>query len=182
MAGGGTLIASSQLLQGVVGVELSLGEAAAPKEWCCIGCGSKDPRLAYRSGSINRCFTCQGYKNMEINSGQKAKKLAGLTRSVEFSLEEFLTWASSNPRVCSYCEITDEGLWLLDLRTANGKRNEALGIDRINGDLYSLDNIAWCCYPCNRSKGNYLDSDEMRLLAPVLRGIWQKRLAKIYKS
>ena len=182
-SGGSTVTPTEKLIAGVVGIEVTIEDKQAAvveaKEWCCVGCGTKDLKLAYRSGGINRCFTCQGYRNMEINSGQKAKKLAGLTRSVEFTLEEFHAWAAKNPRACTYCEITDEGLWLLDLKTANGKRNEALGIDRIKSELYSLDNIAWCCYPCNRAKGNYLNSDEMRLVAPVLKGIWQVRIARL---
>ena len=185
-SGGSTVTTTPEVLVGVVGVEVLLdGRSAATdevKQWCCIGCGTKDLKLAYKSGGIPRCFICQGYKNMEINSGQKAKKLAGLARSVEFTLEEFHAWAANNPRVCTYCEISDQELWLLDLRTANGKRNEALGIDRIKSELYSLDNIAWCCYPCNRAKGNYLSSEEMRLLVPTLKSIWQSRLAGVARA
>ena len=181
----GVAIGSDVILEGVAGIEIldvgvldlqSTNSTQLTPPWSCRDCGTRDMTMSYRSGGIKRCFTCQGYRNMEINSAQKAKKLAGLERSVDFTLEEFHLWAASNPRKCTYCEITDEGLWLLDLRTANGKRNEALGIDRLSSDLYSLDNIAWCCYPCNRAKGNYLSSDEMQRLAPTLKSIWMGRL------
>jgi len=121
------------------------------------------------------CYTCQAYANAVINSGQKARKQAGISRKVDFTLEEFLQWAKENPRRCRYCGIDDANYFALGHMTANGRRLEAIGLDRRNDGDYRLDNIDWCCYPCNRTKANSLTVEEMELLGPTLELIWRQR-------
>ena len=122
------------------------------------------------------CYTCQAFANAVINSSQKARKQAGITRKVDFTLQEFLAWAETNPRRCRYCNIDDASYFALDYMTANGRRLEAIGLDRRNDGDYSLDNIDWCCYPCNRTKANSFTVEEMELLGPTLELIWRQRL------
>jgi hypothetical protein len=121
------------------------------------------------------CYTCQAYANAVINSGQKARKQAGIARKVTFTREEFLLWAESHPRLCRYCGIDDANYYALGHMTANGRRLEAIGLDRRDDGDYSLDNIDWCCYPCNRTKANSLTVEEMELLGPALELIWRLR-------
>lgn len=121
------------------------------------------------------CYTCQAYANAVINSGQKARKQAGIARKVTFTREDFLRWALTHPRLCRYCGIDDANYFALGYMTANGRRLEAIGLDRRDDGDYSLDNIDWCCYPCNRTKANSLTVEEMTLLGPTLELIWRQR-------
>lgn len=134
--------------------------------------------MLYRSGRMPKCYTCQAYANMVTNARQKTGKRAsnGTERAVTFSLEEFHQWAAYNPRMCFFCGISDEQYWDLNLRSSNGARLEALGLDRLdNSDDYHLDNLAWCCYPCNRAKGNAFSTEEMRQIGHAIRGVWAAR-------
>jgi hypothetical protein len=148
----------------------------AHKDWSCAGCGTTSEKVRYKSGKMANCYICQAYANAVINSSQKARKQAGITRKVDFTLQEFLQWSLTHPRRCRYCNIDDASYFALDYMTANGRRLEAIGLDRRNDGDYSLDNIDWCCYPCNRTKANSFTVEEMELLGPALELIWRQRL------
>ena len=145
--------------------------------WSCSSCHTTDEKLRYASGLMKQCYTCQYYSNMQINCKQKKHKLSLIVRKVTFTLNEFLEWTKTHPRICRYCGITDSEYYALGYRSANNKTLEALGIDRRNDGDYDLSDIDWCCYPCNRTKANSLTCEEMATLSPGLKSIWQKRLA-----
>lgn len=128
------------------------------------------------------CFNCQAYANVVTNARQKLRKRGstGVERLVTFTREEFLAWVADHPRQCRYCNISDAEYWALDLRSANGTRLEALGLDRLGNDEdYDLANIAWCCYPCNRAKGNVFTEAEMAPIGQAIERVWRVRLAEV---
>lgn len=150
----------------------------ASHEWSCALCGTNDTSLRYKSGKMPNCYTCQAYTNACINSGQKKNKRAHKPHVVSFTLEEFHEWARQNPRQCRYCRMTDAEYHSMGFKSANGKTLEALGLDRLVDDDYRLDNITWCCYPCNRTKNSIYTPAEMERLGALISQIWADRRAE----
>jgi hypothetical protein len=148
---------------------------ATTVEWSCKSCGTTDTSLRYSSGKMANCYVCQAYANACTNSGEKKRKRAHKGHVVAFTLEEFLHWAKRNPRVCRYCKMTDAEYHSMGFLSANGKTLEALGLDRLEDDDYRLDNITWCCYPCNRTKNTVFTPEEMEYLGERIGEIWRAR-------
>jgi len=153
----------------------------SPTRTCAL-CGTSDRQLHYKSGKMANCYTCQAYTNACTNSGQKKTKRARKSHTVAFTLEEFHAWASMNPRQCRYCHITDAEYFAMGWSNANGKTLEALGLDRLVDDDYRLDNIAWCCYPCNRTKNSIYTPEEMDRLGKEISRIWADRRTEEARS
>ncbi len=124
-----------------------------------------------------RCKHCQRFYNMLVN----AKKVRPHHRnpSVSCSHEEFLAWSRRQPVQCSYCRVREEHLQDLSVRTSIGRALVAMGIDRVdNGGDYALDNIQYCCLPCNKAKGSVFTHGEMlRHLGPAIAAVWAWRRA-----
>lgn len=155
-----------------------LNDTESSKTRICCDCPTEDERLRYQSGKVRRCYICQGYKNMVTNSGSKGGKKAGIIRAITFSLEEFRVWANEHPRKCIYCNIDDALYHSLELAQANGNTLEALGIDRLeNSGDYSLDNIAWCCYVCNRAKAGRFTHQQFLRIGVVMESVWREECA-----
>jgi len=149
-----------------------------PENWCCKSCNTTEESLRYKSGLMANCYICQAYANAVINSREKKKKRAGKGHNVVFTLEEFHAWARANPRICRYCRVTDAEYYAMGFQSANGKTLEALGLDRrVDGD-YSLDNIDWCCYICNRTKNTVFTTAEMEEIGAVISNVWSRRRAE----
>ena len=73
---------------------------------------------------------------------------------VSFSKKEFAIWYNSQPKICSYCEITMEDSFKL--------QNKRLTIDRINNKKgYDLNNICLACFRCNAIKSDFFNKEEM---------------------
>jgi hypothetical protein len=146
--------------------------------WSCALCGTTDTSLRYKSGKMPNCYTCQAYTNACINSRQKKTKRAHKGHTVSFTLAEFHDWARTHPRQCRYCHMVDAEYYAMGFTSANGKTLEALGLDRLVDDDYRLDNITWCCYPCNRTKNSIYTPEEMERLGTLISQIWAERRAE----
>lgn len=146
--------------------------------WSCALCGTNDTKLRYKSGKMPNCYTCQAYTNACTNASQKKTKRAHKGHTVSFTLDEFHAWARQNPRECRYCHMTDAEYHAMGFKSANGKTLEALGLDRLVDDDYRLDNITWCCYPCNRTKNSIYTPEEMERLGALISQIWADRRAE----
>jgi len=146
--------------------------------WCCKSCNTTDESLRYKSGMMANCYTCQAYDNACKNSAQKKHKRARKGHVVRFTREEFHAWARKHPRRCRYCGLNDAQYRALGWVSANGKTLEALGLDRLVDDDYSLENITWCCYICNSTKKSHLTPERMDLVGKLLRSFWLEDLAK----
>jgi cell division septation protein DedD len=74
--------------------------------------------------------------------------------------------------------MVDAEYYAMGFKSANGKTLEALGLDRLVDDDYRLDNITWCCYPCNRTKNSIYTPEEMERLGTLISQIWAERRAE----
>ena len=147
--------------------------------WCCKSCHTTDETLRYKSGMMENCYICQAYENICTNARQKKKKHACKGHVVSFTSNQFQEWARKNQRQCRYCGINDAQYRAIGWETPSGRKLEALGIDRLRDTDYALDNIAWCCYPCNRKKNTDLTPEQMDRLGPILKEFWQEALAEL---
>lgn len=158
------------------------GQPATPLlkkvDWKCTRCGTTDTALAYRSGRMKLCKDCQRYNNLQVNAAKLRKH--GYSPEVKITHTEFTTWARLGERRCHYCRIEEHRLVLLEQKSSIGRTVEALGIDRLdNTSDYVVGNIAWCCYACNKVKGNVFSEAEMRLIGRTIEMTWIARLAAL---
>lgn len=87
----------------------------------------------------------------------------------------FTEWYHSTPKLCCYCDVTQEILELI-----NGANvNRILHIDRMNNDKgYEIENMAFSCGACNVVKNAYLTYNEMRYVGQnFMKPKWQKRIS-----
>ena len=147
------------------------------RAWSCPQCGTEDASLRYQSGKIAKCRDCQRFYNLTVNAAKVRKH--GKTPRLDLSLVDFLAWARSpeRARACHYCRIPEAELPNLGLRSSIGLPVEALGIDRLDNERdYVPGNIAWCCYGCNKVKGNVFSEVEMLQIGAAVESVWRARL------
>ena len=81
-------------------------------------------------------------------------------KQVDFTMEEFIKWYSSQRKICYYCDLSEENINLFDWKT-NG-RVKRLTLDRRNNNRgYELNNLVLACYLCNAVKNNVFTEQEM---------------------
>ena len=142
--------------------------------WACNICGIADESLRYRSGKIKHCKDCNVYRNLIVNAGRERKHVRQPT--LTFSAEQYREWARTRARECFYCGVRDEDIVRTQVRTQRGERLETLGIDRVDNDRdYELTNIAFCCFACNKVKGNVFTSAEMQVIGRAVAQVWALR-------
>lgn len=136
----------------------------------CSKCGYFGPEAA------TSCAACYKYKSLARNA-EKVRVHAN-TPGLDMTAEEFGKWMEGRRRACGYCGMDEPGLRMLDVKTSVGHTLQNLGIDRIdNNKSYSVDNITFCCYACNKAKGNVFTGSEMRdFLGPGISYIWAGRI------
>ena len=74
--------------------------------------------------------------------------------------DEFSDWFLKSEKKCAYCDLFDLSLagWF-----PGGKKILNFTIDRKNSDLpYSIENICFSCWTCNRLKSDYFTFDEFQ--------------------
>lgn len=144
--------------------------------WTCPCCHTTDVSLRYASGKMKKCKDCQRFVNVTTNAKKVRKH--GRQPLLTFTEKEFLAWVQARPRQCHFCSISEPQLEALGLKSSIGLTVAALGIDRLdnNGD-YALNNIALCCYGCNKAKGNVFTTEEMLVIGPAVARAWAMRAA-----
>lgn len=145
-------------------------------EFVCPQCKSTDENLRYPSGKVKNCMDCSRYTALVGNS-KKTRKHQQTTPELLISKEEFLDWCRSGDRICTYCSIPESFLRYANQKSQIGLTVAALGIDRIdNAGDYSLGNICYCCFACNKAKGNVFSYNDMiAFIGPAIRLVWQSR-------
>ena len=143
-------------------------------EWSCKKCGTTDTNLRYPSGKMNKCMDCQRWYNVTVNSKRKRKYKKG--PELNITEEEFLNWCNSQERKCDYCGIKEVDLKNAGLLSSIGLPVYALGIDRIDSERgYAVDNITFCCYACNKAKGDVYTYDEFKIIGESISKVWKDR-------
>lgn len=93
---------------------------------------------------------------------QRQKKLRNII--VAISLEEFVEWYETQPKVCCYCGI-DETM----LATQKDKKKRRLTIDRMKNEIgYELSNICLACFRCNHFKSDFFTHAQWKKIAEDL--------------
>lgn len=88
---------------------------------------------------------------------------------IEFALIDFVKWWYATPDTCFYCKRALKEIAKDNISTRYISR---LTIDRIDNDIgYNIDNIAKCCWLCNRVKSNDFTKDEMLKIGSVINEI-----------
>ncbi|MFN5651936.1 MAG: hypothetical protein ACK49M_10775, partial [Actinomycetes bacterium] len=120
---------------------------------------------------------CQRYYNIGANAA-RLRKHQEHSPAVALTHDEFVLWCRSTPRRCASCGVHEADLPRIGLVSTIGLPIAALGIDRIrNSGDYALGNIQFCCFACNKAKGNVFDDAETtRLLGPRIGNCWTIRL------
>lgn len=123
---------------------------------------------------MRKCKDCQRFYNVSVNAKKVRKH--GRNPSLNFTEAEFISWARSQDRACYFCKISEPDLKLAGIKSSIGLNVAALGIDRLdNSRDYDIDNIALCCYACNKAKGNVFSSEEMIVIGRSIGVVWASR-------
>lgn len=137
-----------------------------------VKCATCDNELRIRSNALNtdtqlRCLKCQNRKRpyeSAYNSFVHGAEYAGHKVSVTY--EEYLEYMAINR--CEYCGKEIERN---PYPVVNGKYStRAPSLDRKDSSKdYSKDNIAVCCFDCNRAKSNIFSYETWKEMTKSLR-------------
>ena len=87
-------------------------------------------------------------------------------RHINFDLnrKDFIEWHKEQLKLCIYCKRTENEV------IKDNNHALRLTIERLDNNLgYHLDNIALCCYRCNRIKGNDISYSTMLKIGGILK-------------
>lgn len=147
------------------------------KDWKCKKCGTEEVSLRYPSGKMPKCMDCQRWYNVTVNSKKPRKNKP--SPKLMMNESEFLHWCRTRPRACEYCGLKEREVKEVGLKTQTGKALAALGIDRIDSSLgYSKENIVFCCFACNKAKGDVFTHDEMKVIGSAISAAWSGRMSE----
>ncbi len=142
--------------------------------WSCPNCKTECIALRYPSGKMKKCMDCQRWYNIGVNS----KKVRKNKPSPELLMteHEFLYWCKTRERRCFYCDIPETKIKEVGLKTQTGRPLSALGIDRLDPERgYEEDNIVFCCFACNKAKGDVFTPEEMQVIGRAIGEAWKRR-------
>jgi hypothetical protein len=140
----------------------------------CIKCNSVELKVQQQSikRHSGKCRSCsqQGEDYFHIYNELKNHR----NRKVEFSLsfEDFLTVISKGK--CEYCDK----VLIYNKHAKNWGKSltRAHQLDRKdNSKGYTKENVACCCWNCNRLKSDIYSYEEFMLLSPILKEIHKNK-------
>lgn len=104
------------------------------------------------------------YSQLKTRQRYHKKHRMDRYKPLTFTSKEFVDWYNTQPKICGYCGIAEEDLFLLEVyHTRNIKR---LTIDCMDNDKgYVKDNIVLACHRCNMTKGNVFTYEDFRDIA-----------------
>jgi hypothetical protein len=144
----------------------------------CRGCGHA---VEAHSPAVSACTICTRYKTL-VGNAKKVRR-DGSAPGVEMTLAEFAEWFTTQERVCTYCHIPEELIGRLGVRTQVGHLLQRLGLDRLDTTAgYTVENIALCCFGCNKARSNTFSAAEMKVIGVSVAQVWQARLAALEAS
>lgn len=123
------------------------------------------------SSNCKKCAYKINLKRAKNNPGKEAfysLKANSKSSRRPFNLTEvdFVGWYDKQPKVCCYCFIEEE--------ICSTILNRRLQIDRMDSSqYYSLDNIALACPPCNFAKSHLFDTNDMKVIGPLILAKWK---------
>lgn len=173
----------------------------------CWDCGLTKPvgdfypsRLKISSKKTSLCKKCEIKKNSGYaNKYQEKMRALGLwsyrrtphrwkynTMKVRAKIkgwpflitkDEFELWYRNQEQKCSYCDLIDLSLY----QPFHRSKIFHFTIDRKNNDLpYTIENICFACWACNRAKGELFGAEEFREIAQkYIKPKWLKKLDRV---
>lgn len=92
--------------------------------------------------------------------------------------EEFKNWYLAQDEVCEYCDLVDLSI---EGKLSKGRTLLTFTIDRRNSDMpYSIENMCFCCWTCNRIKSDVFTGEEWREIAQkYIKPKWLKKLERL---
>lgn len=143
-------------------------------EWSCSKCKTTDPTLRYPSGKMKKCKDCMRWQNVKVNSQKQRKRKP--SPELNMTEAEFMAWSQARERRCDYCNIHERDLVHADILSSIGLPVVSLGIDRIDSSRgYQVDNITFCCFACNKAKGDVFTYEEMKVIGQSVAAAWTRR-------
>lgn len=125
----------------------------------CKKC-SYESNVAYRKANAEKFRETQRKWTQSPKGCYKSLKNSIRGHKVKISQKQFMAWYQSQPKKCSYCGITQEGLQKIKDKYNN--RVFRLTVDRMdNRKGYVSGNLALCCLRCNHIKGDFFTQSEM---------------------
>ena len=155
----------------------------------CTKCGRELPLSAFgkhslsKDGLTHRCKDCARKHSKEyrhtgagVYTGIKGRTGYYKRKEVHISKEDFVEWHDAQPRVCEYCGISEEQLWLL--QEHYGSVKDRLTVDCMNNAIgYSRGNLVLACDKCNQIKNNVLSYGDMKYIGEnFIRPKWERWL------
>lgn len=113
------------------------------------------------------------YQNLRGKQRWQKTNRVDRYKPVTITQDEFVEWYNSQPRVCAYCGISEENIYLMNDKY--GCRYGRLTVDcKDNFVGYVSGNIVLACDKCNSVKNNVLTFDEMRYVGEnFIKPKWQ---------
>jgi len=139
-------------------------------------------RLSYWCKQCNREATREYSKTASgIYSQLKGRIKFFGNKPLTITRDEFIEWYASQPKLCVYCDLTEENLQKV-INSFNDFTYR-LSIDCMDNDLgYVKGNLVLSCNRCNTMKSNFLTFDEMcEIGQKYFKPKWEKHL-KEYKK
>ena len=140
----------------------------------CTGCGVEKPLTEFynskytKDGKTYKCKECRKkynawFRKTPVGICQQIKGRNGYFKDHPFiiSQDEFVEWYENEPRICAYCGIKEEELYLLDKIV--GGRFQRLTVDCKDNEVgYVKGNLVLACDKCNVMKGDILTYEDMK--------------------
>ena len=99
--------------------------------------------------------------------------IRGVRKDLLCTQDEFIEWYESQPKICAYCEVSEDELNSVD--DVWNRRLTRLSVDAIDNDKgYSIGNMVLSCGRCNATKSDFFTHDEMLEIGKIIRKHWDK--------
>lgn len=141
--------------------------------------------LHLRTKLRSYCKDCskkyRGNPTHQTRSWWRVKRENRLRFGKEITKEEFEHWYADQVLRCFYCGITQEEIKNDPLRKGHYHQGKGMQIDRLTIDRkdnnlgYIPENMVFCCFLCNRMKGDIFSDKEATILGETIALIRNKR-------
>jgi len=118
------------------------------KTYWCLQC--KREYNAWYRGTPN------GIYNQTVQNQRHYKH-----KEVEISRKDFVEWYNKEAKICAYCDISEEDIWIMNENFSG--RADRLTVDCMDNKLgYVKENLVLACGVCNLLKNDFFSYEEFR--------------------
>jgi len=157
----------------------------------CTKCGLTLPLSEFHKHRITKdglahvCRKCSNKRSKEFSftpsgifTNVKGRNKYYQHKPFKITREYFIGWYENTPKICVYCDLTEEDLPKID--DSYNNKSLRLSIDSVDNELgYIEGNLAICCHRCNSLKSDILTYDEMREFGQkYIKPKWERQLGR----